>query len=62
MLKWLNYLITNFFDKWNTKLNGEIKWQGEDISDNGIIVVVDSIIKVYDKKKSTNRFIKNMHR
>lgn len=41
---WLQYLIDNFFTPWGYKLNGEIKWQGEDRSDRGTIIVVDSVV------------------
>lgn len=38
-IKWLEYLIKNFFKPWGIKLNGEIQWRGESFDDNGIIVV-----------------------
>lgn len=47
-IAWLKYLITNFFEPWNVKLNGEIEWFGEENSDRGKIVVTDNVVEVYD--------------
>lgn len=44
--EWLLYLITNFFTPWGVILNGEILWQGEELSDRGIITVINSKVKV----------------
>lgn len=44
--EWLKYLINHFFSKWDVKLNGEIKWFGEDRSDIGQILVVDNVVTV----------------
>jgi hypothetical protein len=46
-VNWLKYLINNFFNPWGVKLNGELKWLGEDTSDFGIITVLDNIVEVY---------------
>lgn len=43
---WLKYLIDHFFTPWKTSLNGKIRWQGEDPSDTGTIVVKDSVVTV----------------
>jgi hypothetical protein len=49
--EWLRYLIVNFFEKWGVKLNGVIKWEGEDSdNDRGKIVVVNNDIKVLHGK------------
>lgn len=42
--EWLQYLINNFFSAWQVKLNGQIKWQGEDMEDRGLITVIDNIV------------------
>lgn len=39
---WLEYLIEHFFNKWDVKLNGTVKWRGEDFEDMGIIVIADN--------------------
>lgn len=44
--EWLKYLIKHFFDKWGNKLNGTIKWRGEDFDDSGEIIVENSIVKI----------------
>lgn len=44
-VEWLQYMITNFFEPWGIKLNGEIAWEGEESSDIGKIVVTDNVIK-----------------
>ena len=38
-IEWLEYLIQHFFTPWNIKLNGKIKWNGEDSNDVGLITV-----------------------
>ena len=45
-VEWLKYLINHFFEVWGVKLNGEIKWEGEDSNDMGLIIVTDNIVKV----------------
>jgi hypothetical protein len=45
-IDWLKYLIENFFEKWGIKLNGEIKWQGEDNGDVGKIIVRDNKVSI----------------
>lgn len=42
--EWLQYLISNFIKPWGLKLNGTVKWQGEDPSDVGKIVVRNNTI------------------
>jgi hypothetical protein len=46
-IEWLKYLIDHFFEPWGIKLNGEIEWQGEDMSDRGKIGVIDNVVKTY---------------
>lgn len=35
---WLEYLQKNVLDTWGVKLNGKIKWRGEDSSDRGVLL------------------------
>jgi hypothetical protein len=37
--EWLQYLIDNFFEKWNVKLNGQLSYKGKD---TGSITVVNN--------------------
>ena len=47
-MEWLEYLIKNYFNVWDVKLNGTIKWQGESMDDRGKIIVENNNIKVVD--------------
>ena len=47
-VEWLEYLIKNYFNVWDVKLNGTIKWQGESMDDRGKIIVENNNIKVVD--------------
>ena len=44
---WLKYLISDYFEKWGVKFNGQIEFQGEDPDDKGVIEVIDNDVKVY---------------
>lgn len=37
--EWLDYMISHFFSVWGVTLNGSIRWQGEELSDAGVITV-----------------------
>lgn len=39
---WLAYIIEHFLEPWGYKLNGEVKWQGEDPDDMGKLIVRDN--------------------
>lgn len=45
-IEWLKYLITNFIEPSGYKLNGKVRWRGEDFDDMGAIVVQDNKVKV----------------
>lgn len=47
-VEWLKYLIDNFFEKWGIKLNGTIKWKGENMNDIGKIVVENNKVTVIE--------------
>ncbi len=44
-VEWLEYLIDHFFNPWGYVLNGEIRWQGEDSDDRGVIYVQDNVVE-----------------
>lgn len=48
--EWLEYLIYHFFERWGVKLNGNIRWQGEDTSDVGMIVVKNNNVETKELK------------
>lgn len=39
--EWLEYIIEHFMSPWKKRLNGRVRWVGEDIEDTGIIEVID---------------------
>ena len=45
-IDWLEYLIDNFFEPLGYVLNGEVKWEGEESEDLGIIHVENNVIDV----------------
>ena len=45
-VEWLNYLIKNFISPSGYRLNGEVRWRGEDFDDIGTIVVQNNKVKV----------------
>ena len=47
-VEWLEYMNKNFFTPWKKDLNGEIKWEGEDSSDKGVIVVENNNVKALE--------------
>lgn len=47
-IHWLRWLIKHYFKPRGITLNGELHWSGEEIDDNGILVVADN--KVTSKK------------
>lgn len=42
---WLKYMIANFFEPWGIKLNGAVRWQGEDMDDRGVLEVQDNAVR-----------------
>lgn len=42
--EWIRYLLSNFLQPWGYKLNGKIRWQGEDMDDKGTITIEDNIV------------------
>lgn len=43
-VEWLEWLIGNKFAPKSYKLNGSVKWRGEDFDDVGIITIKDNIV------------------
>lgn len=42
--KWIEYMVMNFFIPWGITVNGEVKWEGEDSGDMGVIVITDNMV------------------
>jgi hypothetical protein len=43
-VEWIEYIIQHFLEPWGYKLNGEVMWKGESISDIGKITIKDNIV------------------
>lgn len=46
-VKWLQYIIDIFFNQWKKKLDGRVKWKGEDPGDFGTIVINENKIELF---------------
>jgi len=44
--EWVKYLIKHFFEPWGIKLNGEVRWSGEDYEDKGLIVIKNNVVTI----------------
>jgi len=42
---WIKYIVDNFIIPWGYKLNGTVKWTGEDHNDIGRIIIEDNKVK-----------------
>lgn len=47
-VEWLEYLIKNYFEPWGIKVNGAIRYQGEEIGDVGRVEVKDNVVKLVE--------------
>lgn len=47
-IEWIEYIIENFLKPWGYKLNGDVKWYGEDSLDLGIISITNNKVKVLE--------------
>ncbi len=43
-VEWIEYLIKHFLEPWGYKLNGQVRWRGEEMSDLGVITIEDNIV------------------
>ena len=55
---WLYYYIKKFFIPWGYKVNGRIRYKGEDSSDKGYITIKNNFIKNYPYSESDLRRFK----
>lgn len=49
--EWLRYIVEQFLKPWGYILNGEVKWQGEQGSDFGMLVVRDNVVTAREGKQ-----------
>jgi hypothetical protein len=47
--EWLAYIIGNFLEPWGYVANGQIKWNGEERGDFGVLVVKDNVVTRHEK-------------
>lgn len=41
--EWLNFIITHFLKKWDIEISGNVRFQGEDISDFGFLRIKNGV-------------------
>lgn len=44
-VEWIEYLIKHYFEKWGVKVNGVVRYQGEEIGDVGRIEIKDNVVE-----------------
>lgn len=57
-IEWIEYLIAHFLKPWGYTLNGNVEWQGEEMTDRGVIFVRNNIVKTgtFEIKEPTDPF------
>lgn len=45
-VEWLKYIITHFLEPWGYKVNGLVRWRGEDFDDMGKIIVCENEVSI----------------
>jgi len=48
--EWIEYLIKKILKPRGYKLNGEVKWEGEENEDMGIIVIKNNVVTIKKAK------------
>lgn len=51
-VEWIIYLIDNFLAPWGYRLNGTVRWKGEDSDDRGRIVIKNNIVSTPSRAAS----------
>ena len=51
-VEWIEYLIRHFLSPWGYALNGTVKYQGEESSDKGRIVIVNNGVKNTNRSRN----------
>lgn len=47
-IPWIKYLIKHFLEPWGYVVNGQVKWQGEEMDDRGVIMVENNVVTERD--------------
>jgi hypothetical protein len=45
---WIEYIIKNFLNRWGYKINGEVRWRGENFQDLGMIAITNNTVEVLE--------------
>lgn len=45
-IEWIRYMINSFFKPWGIKLNGKVRWRGENFDDIGAIVIKNNKVSI----------------
>lgn len=58
-VEWIEYIIEHFMERWGRKLNGVVRWDGEESDDVGAIVIVDNQVETVtlDVQELLNEYI-----
>jgi hypothetical protein len=52
--EWLDYIVQNFLEPWGYVLNGSVRWQGEEDSDIGTLVVENNVVAAHPGRTEFN--------
>jgi len=55
--EWLNYIIHKFLKPNGYTLNGKVRYEGEDSTDIGYIIVEDNVVHMYDSEQKPNDYM-----
>jgi hypothetical protein len=44
-VEWIEYLVEHFLEPWGCKINGFVRWSGEDGDDRGVIYAKDNMVE-----------------
>jgi hypothetical protein len=45
-VEWLNYLVEHFFSPWGVRIDGSVRYEGDELIDSGTIEIIDNRIEV----------------
>jgi hypothetical protein len=54
---WIKYLITHFLEPWGYRLNGKVKWKGEERGDRGYILIWNNHVYVNEEPSILEKIV-----
>jgi hypothetical protein len=45
-VEWLDYIVEHFFSPWGVRIDGSVRYEGEELIDSGTIEIIDNRIEV----------------